>query len=342
MVRSVKCFLVGLGFVWLSACVPQVTEKPVDLVWPNPPQVARVRYLRSLSRATDFNSGRGWLDTLIPERTAWALRTPYGVTSDRVGKIYVTDTEQGVVWVFDPNNKKMKSLGSDGPGRLSQPVGIAVNDRGVVFVSDIGRKGVFGFNPEGGLVLALGKNDEFDAPSGLAIDSSSTRLYVADARKHKVRVYNSNDGQFLFEFGQAGHKDGEFQSPTNLFIRNGEIYVSDSVNSRIQIFDLDGKFLKKFGGSRSGPARFARPRGVAVDSEGQIYVADALLNNLQVFDGEGRLLFLIGASGDGPGKFALPAGVHIDEEDRIYIVDSFNRRVQLFQYLGKSQVAKFR
>lgn len=342
MARLGKNFIAGLGFVLLSACGPELIEKPIDLVWPNPPGTPQVKYLRSLSQADDFDSGRSWLEALVPKKTAWALKSPYGVTTDHQGKIYVTDKEQGGVWVFEPNDKKVSFLGAVGSVKLSQPVGISVGASGVVFVSDIGLKRIFGFNSEGKLVLALGQKDEFDTPSGLAVDLPSARLYVADTRKHKVRVYNSNDGTFLFEFGQAGRKDGEFNFPTNLFIRNGEIYVSDSVNSRIQIFALNGKFLKKFGAGESGPVKFARPRGVAVDSEGRIYVADALLNNLQVFDGEGKLLFRIGASGDGPGSFALPAGVHIDEEDRIYVVDSFNRRIQLFQSLEKSRIAKSR
>ncbi len=335
MAASLRSFSIVAIIILVSACALEVAETPLNLQWPDPPRPARIKYLRSLS---GMPSTRNWLDRITGEETI--LRDPYGITTDRQGKIYVADTERGAVVVFDENRNQIGFLRASIPGGLRQPIGLAINDRGIVFVSDISLKSVFGFDSEGRLVIALGQKNELDSPAGLAIDSRSARLYVADPHRHKVRAYDSDNGKFLFEFGQAGTKDGEFNFPTNLFIRAGKVYVSDSANSRIQVFDLDGKFLKKVGGPGTQPRRFARPRGVAVDSDGQIYVADALLNNLQVSDGDGRLLFRIGSFGKQPGHFALPAGIHIDENDRIYVVDSFNHRVQIFQYLGNHQVGK--
>jgi DNA-binding beta-propeller fold protein YncE len=78
---------------------------------------------------------------------------------------------------------------------------------------------------------------------------------------------------------------------------------------------------------------FARPRGVALDSEGHVYVVDAMFNNVQVFDLEGAILLAFGEYGRGVGQFWLPAGICIDENDTIYVSDSLNRRIQVFQYL---------
>lgn len=335
MVRSGK-------FSWfilfaLIGCAPQVAEKPVDLVWPNPPETPRIKYLRSLSRVDEFgNSGKSWLDTLFGEEASGTMAKPYGVSTDQEGRVYVTDSGQGTVWIFDEKNKKVSFLGTSGQGKLNQPIGIAIDRRGTIFVSDVKLNRVYGFDREGKLVVAIGQKDELKNPSGLAIDSTSARLYVADPRAHKIRVYSSSDGKFLFEFGNRGENDGELNFPTNLFIRNGKLYITDTGNFRIQIFDLEGKFLKKLGEVGDTPGQMARPKGVAADSEGHIYVVDAAFDNFQIFDEEGRLYLFVGAAGHRPGYFWLPAGIHIDDQDKIYIVDSYNRRVQVFQYMGEN------
>ncbi len=341
MASRCKRLLVYLGILFLAGCAPQVVEKPVDLVWPNPPETPRIKYIRTLSQVSEFgNSSQSWLEYLFGEDASGTMAKPYGVATDQEGRVYVTDSGQGVVWVFDEKNKKVSFLGTSGQGRLNQPIGIAVDNRGIIFVSDVALQRVFGFDRDGKLVVAIGQKGELANPSGLAIDRLSGRLYVADPRNHKIRVYNSADGKFLFEFGKRGKEDGELNFPTNLSSRNGKLYVSDTGNFRIQIFDLEGKFLKKFGDIGDSPGQLARPRGVATDSESHIYVADAAFDNFQIFDEEGKLYLFVGAAGHRPGYFWLPAGMHIDDQDRIYVVDSYNRRVQVFQYMGEKYRAK--
>jgi DNA-binding beta-propeller fold protein YncE len=327
--------IIGFAAVLLlfTGC-SQVAEKPVDLVWPNPPETPRIRYIRSLSHASEFGtSGTGWIEYFFGDEMAGAMAKPYAATTDAAGRVYVTDTGLGVVWIFDEKNKKVSLLGTSGQGTLKQPIGVAVDNRGIVFVSDVLLQRVYGLDREGKLIVAIGKKGELKAPSGLAIDSASNRLYVADTRGHNIRVYNTTDGSFLFEFGTRGKEEGEINFPTNLFIRNGKLYVTDTGNFRIQIFDLEGKFVKKLGLVGDALGALARPKGVATDSEGHIYVVDAAFDNFQIFDEQGRLYLYVGSAGSRPGFFWLPAGIHIDEHDRIYVVDSYNRRVQVFQYL---------
>lgn len=341
MIHSVKRIVFYVGVLLVVGCAPQVAEQPVDLVWPNPPETARIKYLRSFSRANEFgDAGSTLVGYLFGDENSGTLAKPYGIATDQEGKVYVADSGLNMVWVFDEKNKKVSILGNSGQGRLNQPIGVAVDSRGIVFVSDVKLNRVYGFDREGKLAVAIGQKDELANPSGLAIDRASDRLYVADPRAHKVKVYNTADGKFLFEIGKRGNEDGELNFPTNLFIHDGKLYVSDTGNFRIQIFNLDGKFLKKFGAAGDRPGMLARPRGVAVDSEGHIYVVDAAFDNFQIFDEAGRVYLFIGAAGHRPGFFWLPAGIHIDEEDKIYVADSYNQRVQVFQYLGKKYHAK--
>lgn len=105
------------------------------------------------------------------------------------------------------------------------------------------------------------------------------------------------------------------------------------MNFRVETFSTEGESLGTLGSIGDGPGYFARPRGIAIDSEGHIYVADATFDNIQVFDSSGKLLIYFGKSGKKRGEFSLPAGMTFDPQNRLYVVDSYNQRLQIFQYL---------
>ena len=131
-----------------------------------------------------------------------------------------------------------------------------------------------------------------------------------------------------------GIEPGEFRYPSFIAVGpNGTLYVTDVLNSRVQAFDRDGRFVRQFGELGNGPGTFARPKGVAVDSEGHVYVVDAAFSNVQIFDQQGRLLLAFGQMGRGEGDLDLPLGLFIDRSDRIYVADRTNNRLQIFQYL---------
>ncbi len=331
------------AFLFLAGCAT-ATPPPQELVWPLPPETPRIRYVETFQRRNHFGTqGSQRLKEILlgPDRQSFVrLGKPYAVTTDAKGRVYVTDTGGGMVWVFDREKKEVRFLGDSGQGRLATPSGVVVDGRGVVFVADTKLDRVFGYDESGKMVLAIGEQDEFYSPSGLAIDRNSGRLYVADTGRHKIRVYDSVSGTFLFEFGGRGTELGKFNFPTHLFLKKGRLYVTDTMNFRIQVFDLEGKPLSKFGEAGASFGQLARPKGVAVDSEGQIYVVDAAFNNFQVFNGNGELLLFVGQIGHQSGELWLPAGMHIDEQDRIYVVDQYNRRVQVFEYLGQMVLAR--
>jgi DNA-binding beta-propeller fold protein YncE len=129
-----------------------------------------------------------------------------------------------------------------------------------------------------------------------------------------------------------------FNSPTHIAVdrKNGNVFVADTNMFRVQVFDKDGTYLRKFGQLGDNPGDFSRPKGIAVDSEGHIYVADAAFNNFQIFDDMGQLLLTIGHMGNGAGQFQLPSGMYVDEQDKIYVADSLNKRIEVFQYMSEA------
>ena len=123
----------------------------------------------------------------------------------------------------------------------------------------------------------------------------------------------------------------EFNHPVDITIdREGMVYVVDSMNFRVQIFDKSGRFNSSFGRHGDGTGDFGRPKGIAVDRDGNIYVADALFDTVQIFDRLGNFLLNFGSVGKTAGRFWLPSGLFVDDGNKIYVGDSYNSRVQVW------------
>lgn len=316
-------------------------QKPLqDLVWPPAPEKPRIKYLGTIKSSDDVSSGfLVWLRRFILGRNSAEvqLKLPYGVAVDSKGRLYVTDYGFGTVAVFDQKARKAWYLGRTSTSTLAGPVGITVGADDAIFVSDTKLAQVLKFSPEGQVLYVLGvKRGEFDSPSGLAVDRAADILYVVDTQLHQVLKYRASDGARLGVIGRRGPEPGSFNFPTNAWVdqKTGRLFVADTMNFRVQIFDREGNFVGAFGELGDGPGMMARSRGIALDTEGHVYLADAAFNNFQIFDQTGQLLLWVGQGGTGPGQFNSPAGLFIDDQNRIYVADRLNARVQIFQFLG--------
>jgi len=311
------------------------------VVWPNPPEEPRIRYLATYRGLDDFKVRKTprWKTALLgiddsTLRLSDVMVKPYGIAVSPQGIIYVADTAARRVFAFDPDHKTVTFVGERGSVKLTKPIGVAVDDDGQVFVADASANRVFGFGLDGSLATSIGHEGELKSPSGLAVDPAHRRLYVADSSQHQVMCYSTIDGAHVRTIGGRGGEDGQFNFPTNLFVDpEGRLYVADTLNFRVQIFDVEGHFVRAFGAQGDTAGTLNRPKGIGVDSEGHIYIADTSFNNFQIFDPDGQLLLFVGAAGRGPGEFLLPSGLYIDKRDRIYVADQGNSRVQVFQYV---------
>ncbi len=185
---------------------------------------------------------------------------------------------------LDANGKVVASFGG---GLVNWPHGFYVDRSGDVWVTD-GRaandKGhtVTKFSPSGKVLMTLGKAGVagnapgmFDTPSDV-ITTPSGDIFVADGhgvmQGHQTNdriVKLSKDGKFIMAFGKHGSGPGEFDVPHSLALNSaGRLYVGDRSNSRIQIFDQDGKFIAEW-------KEFGRPSSVYIDKNDTIYVADS-------------------------------------------------------------------
>jgi len=320
-----------------SAIQSTATSASSQLVWPPPPLEPRIRYLKSISTSDDIRGEKGfwrkfWEFFRGPE--VHAMIKPMAVVADGKGKVYVADPAAKLIHIFDPAGKKYRFIDAVGKQFLQFPINIALDSENNLYIVDGQLNTVFSLTPEGQPKQDYGKPGQLQRPSGIAIDSRRKLLYVADPPAHNVKVFNLMDGKLRKTIGKRGLQPGEFNFPAWLAVdAESRLYVTDSLNGRIQVLEPDGKPLFAVGELGDGTGNFSSPKGVALDSDGHLYVTDAGFDNTQIFDKTGRLLLYFGGSGQASGLFWMPAGIFIDRNDKIYIADSYNRRVQIFQYL---------
>jgi DNA-binding beta-propeller fold protein YncE len=322
----------------LGACATPPETKPdapATLVWPAPPDVPRIAFVRAISAPQDLGFGKSFFrrvaDFIFGE-TPERLVRPMAVLE--VGPVlYVADPGAQGVHRFDRRENKYQLLHLQGDLPLPSPVGLARGDNDSVYVSDSALGGVFVIKPGAEFAVRLPLSTAVLQPTGIAFDTAARKLYVVDTTAHCIKVF-SPDGSYLASIGQRGVADGEFNFPTMLWLDKERLLVTDSLNFRTQVLDTQGHFIRKFGrmGDNAGDA--LRQKGLATDSFGHIYLVDALLNGVQVFDDAGQLLLSIGGIGEAHGEFWLPSGIFIGADDTIYVADSYNRRVQVFRYVG--------
>lgn len=319
------------------ASIPGIEESSSNIVWPKPPDKARIRFLKSVSKTEDVRkTGEGgWLTKtwtfLTGESAEKLLVAPYGITADTERNVYVADRDTREIFSFNLHTGRSYSFSYETEDLEDYPIGIGIAENIYVTYPNSGR--VIIFNKNGKVVNEIGKEANLKRPTGVAVNAAKGLLYIADTLGHDIKVFDLS-GKPLFTFGKRGDKDGEFNYPTHIFVASdGTLYVTDELNFRVQAFTYEGKFLFKIGKAGTVPGTFESPKGVAVDSEGNIYVADAMADSIQVFSRDGRLLLFFGGGGSGDGQFSGPAGMYIDKNDRIYITDLYNKRVQVFQYL---------
>ncbi|HEY4933870.1 MAG TPA: 6-bladed beta-propeller [Terriglobales bacterium] len=326
------------------------------IVWPNPPAIARIKYSSQFfgekrETAAQQKSKEGWMDRLagvtagdVPQnqKLFFQLVTPYGVGVDSKGRIYTADEKVRAVFIYNPETKAVEMIKNGFQARFHMITGVTLDDGDRLFVSDSDLHHVLVFDKQNKVEASIGQG--MAVPAGMAVDNENRFLYVADTGLDQVLVYDADPPyKFLRSIGtRSGKHDltgpGDFSYPTNVAVdADGSLFVSDTFNNRIEVFDAEGKFIRTFGKAGDGPGYFARPKGIAVDSDGHVWVADAVQNRVQVFTPEGRLLIWMGGNGLLPGQFSSLAGLAIDKNNRVVTSEQYPGRVQIFRYVTDAE-----
>jgi predicted membrane-bound mannosyltransferase/DNA-binding beta-propeller fold protein YncE len=226
--------------------------------------------------------------------------------------------------------------------------GVAISEDGTRYVTDTANHRIWILHPDG-TIDSIGEfgNEagQFSEPWDVAVDSRGN-LYVADTWNHRIQKFDTN-GQFQTMWGSMVQirdlgnpsSQGLFFGPRGLTISSDdELYVTDTGNKRVQVFDLEGRFLREFGGTGRAPGQLDEPVGIAINDEGLVAVADTWNRRVQLFTQEGTII----------RQWDIPTWdiSNPDEkpfvaltQDTVFVTDPLHRRVLAFALTGEFQWA---
>ena len=330
-----------------------------NIVWPNPPAIARIKYqafysAEKLSQVdTPKTKKESWMDRLAGTQTAsentkffFQLAEPFGIAVDSKGSLYVADQKVGAIFIFNTETREVELIKNRVNAHFVRIIGLAMDDNDRLFVSDPGLKHILIFNSKHQSEDVI--TDGLVSPGGMAIDVENRLLYVADVEQDQVLVYDADTLKLKRRIGTGGRNHelttpGDFARPTAVAVdREGNLYVADTLNNRVEIFDGDGKFISEFGKPGDAPGYFSRPKGIAVDGDDHIWVADGMQDRVQVFNRDAQLLISFGGHGLLPGQFQGLVGVAIDKTNRVFTSEIYPGRVQQFRYVTDAEAEQLR
>ncbi len=277
------------------------------------------------------------------------FNTPTRLAIDSEDNVYILDPRNGRVVKRAPSGLRLGEIKHPG-----YPISLAIDSVGSLYVGDgeLGRIDVF--NPAGEILGFLGQGDqEFGQPAYLAVlnDLDGPHVFVSDRTTNRISRYHGETSTQELVFGGTGSAAGQLISPAGMAVFEQQLYVVDRGNSRIQVFNKDGGFVRAilppadncgflclFEGSSRGRAR---DTGLWIDRDGNLYISEASKGQLLILTNSGAFLGQIGEFGSTPGQLRVPGDMVIDSCGRVFVSSAANGRVDMFGLPGYEDVEQF-
>lgn len=263
------------------------------------------------------------------------IQLPTDLVVSKSKKIYVVDGTNNMVSVFGYNGGLLFSFGrkGSGSGMFESPTGIGIDKDDNIYVCDSGNRRVQVFTEKGDFLRAINIKDGPLGPArpvDIAVNNRTSLCYITDSVNHRVIVCDLK-GKQVYEWGGKGDSNQEFRYPGSVTF-DEYLYVVDSLNSRVQVYEGGGIFVKSVGKWGVLPGEFFRPKGVALDMNKNIYISDGYMDVIEVFDEDG-FKYVLGTEKGEIRRFASPLGLFA-EGGRLYVAEMFTNKVGVYS-LGK-------
>ncbi len=230
-----------------------------------------------------YNLSNGGYRRLPRKNDTLRLLSPIDVAvDDRNGRIMVSDSAAGKVYIFAANGEKLQELDD-----FVRPTGLAVDRaRGRLYVVDTAAHRLSVLTMDGKHLFDIGGRGvmpgTFNFPTNVCVDNQGNIL-VTDSMNFRIQLFTA-DGRFLTSFGRAGTSPGSFSKPRGIAVDSeNHVYVTDAAFDNIQIFSRSGQLLLHLGGPGQELGQFALPAGLVMDGRDRFFVADPFNGRIQVF-----------------------------------------------------------
>ena len=298
------------------------------------------------------------------------LNRPHGLAIDGRGNVYVSDRGNHAIRVVAPNGdirtlagngKEGKADGVGGAAGFNQPIAVAVDKSGNVYVADRDNHLVRLIDPSGKVSVLAGTgvagfaegpaaSAQFNQPYGVALSPDEKTLYIADYLNHAIRALDLSAKRVttLAGSGKAGFANGkgdqaQFNQPYNVKVdARGRLYVPDQNNHAIRRIEPDGTVStiagtgqSGFAGGKPSESRFNNPTGLIVAADGTVYIADRNNHRIRIISPAGEVSTIAGEGtegfldGFGPAaKFNRPIDIVLTADGSLVVSEENNHRLR--------------
>ena len=340
-----RCLLIFFPVVIFTSLCHATDDRQVRRLWPPTPNKYQLEFVGVFNSEADLAISKGsqFIETVLGEDWQQRLSRPTSVTTMDANTVLVTEWGSGDIKVFNFSQKKTGNLFKSQSSLFINPVDIAIDDEKNILVADQEKGVITVFDRNMEYIAMIGGNFKFEKLGKIAIDSFTQTIYASDSVLNKVFAFDRS-GQLLFEIGGGENSEAKLKAPHGLAVdHEGNLYIADTGNSKIKIFDNTGNFLKNFNFKQDKvDSTLKKPWDLAFDSQGKLHIIDQESAALITFAQNGELLFatMTKEPTNHPMGLYRPNDIHIDSKDRIIITDDLNNRFSVWQVLTKAYLAE--
>ena len=268
----------------------------------------------------------------LPAGLSWGA--PAGIATSSKGHIIIFNRGPYPLLEFDRDGKFIRSFGE---GRYMRPHGLRLDAADNIWTTDVIAHTVTKMSPKGEVLLVLGVKEKagdwneatgsrlLNEPTDLAFGPGGDVFVTEGHGKGDARILRfTKDGTFIKSWGSNGKGPGQFDIAHSIAVDGrGMVYVADRQNRRIQIFDLDGKYIKEW-------KFLGLPCGIYIAPDRQMYLTTGFAGQILKLDANGKTLAATGQAGKGLGEFGEAHYMTLGPEGNIYVADTVNATLQKF------------